>query len=96
MEVYKSKAVVVTGIGHETDRTLTDYVADVYCHTPTAAAERIIRGYKDVEEKLTNLIFALKQGQAMSYPQKGRFIIDEVHPKKQPALGGYLQGGKYA
>jgi exodeoxyribonuclease VII large subunit len=62
MEVYKSKAVVVTGIGHETDRTLTDYVADVYCHTPTAAAERIIRGYKDVEEKLTNLIFALKTG----------------------------------
>jgi exodeoxyribonuclease VII large subunit len=62
MEVYKSKAVVVTGIGHETDRTLTDYIADVYCHTPTAAAERIIRGYKDVEEKLTNLIFALKTG----------------------------------
>ncbi len=62
MEVYKSKVVVVTGIGHETDRTLTDYVADVYCHTPTAAAERIIRGYKDVEEKLNNLLFALKSG----------------------------------
>jgi len=52
--------VVVTGIGHETDRTLTDYVADVYCHTPTAAAERIIRNYKDIEEKLNNLVFTLK------------------------------------
>ena len=62
MEVYKSKVVVVTGIGHETDRTLTDYVADVYCHTPTAAAERIIKSYKDVEEKLNNLLFALKSG----------------------------------
>ena len=62
MEVYKSKVPVVTGIGHETDRTLTDYVADVYCHTPTAAAERIIKGYKDVEEKLNNLLFALKSG----------------------------------
>lgn len=62
MEVYKSKVIVVTGIGHETDRTLTDYVADVYCHTPTAAAERIIRGYKDVEEKLNSLLFALKSG----------------------------------
>lgn len=62
MEVYKSKVIVVTGIGHETDRTLTDYVADVYCHTPTAAAERIIRGYKDVEEKLNNLLFALSSG----------------------------------
>src|SRR5690606_344372 len=60
MEVYKSNVVVVTGIGHETDRTLTDYVADVYCHTPTAAAERIIRNYKDIEEKLNNLLFTLK------------------------------------
>jgi len=60
-EVYKSKVPVVTGIGHETDRTLTDYVADEYCHTPTAAAERIIRGYKDIEEKLSSLVYALKR-----------------------------------
>ncbi len=62
MEVFKSKVIVVTGIGHETDRTLTDYVADVYCHTPTAAAERIIRDYKDVEEKLARLLYALSSG----------------------------------
>ncbi|NLJ57506.1 MAG: exodeoxyribonuclease VII large subunit [Tissierellia bacterium] len=60
MEVYKSQIPVVTGIGHETDRTLTDYVADLYCHTPTAAAETIIRGYKDVEERLANLLYTLK------------------------------------
>ncbi|MDD2494564.1 MAG: exodeoxyribonuclease VII large subunit [Tissierellia bacterium] len=59
-EVYKSKLPVVTGIGHETDRTLTDYVADVYCHTPTAAAERIIIGYKDIEIKLESLVYSLK------------------------------------
>jgi len=60
-EVYKSDVPVVTGIGHETDRTLTDYIADIYCHTPTAAAERIVRGYKDVEEKLRNYLQLLKQ-----------------------------------
>lgn len=60
-EVFKSKVPVVTGIGHETDRTLTDYVADIYCHTPTAAAERIARGYKDIEEKLASYFFTLKQ-----------------------------------
>ncbi len=59
-EVFKSSIPVVTGIGHETDRTLTDYVADVYCHTPTAAAERIVRGYKDIETKLENLKYSLK------------------------------------
>lgn len=60
-EVFKSKIPIVTGIGHETDRTLTDYVADIYCHTPTAAAERIISGYKDIEEKLYNYVYLLKQ-----------------------------------
>lgn len=59
-EVFKSKVPIVTGIGHETDRTLTDYVADEYCHTPTAAAERIIKGYKDIEIKLESLIYSLK------------------------------------
>ena len=61
-EVFKSSVPVVTGIGHETDRTLIDYVADVYCHTPTAAAERIIVGYKDIEDKLKSLVIALKIG----------------------------------
>lgn len=60
-EVYKSDVPVVTGIGHETDRTLTDYVADVYCHTPTAAAERIIMGYRDIEVNLKRLAVSLKQ-----------------------------------
>jgi len=60
-EVYRSDVPVVTGIGHETDRTLTDYIADIYCHTPTAAAERIVRGYKNVEEKLRNYLLLLKQ-----------------------------------
>jgi len=59
-EVFKSNIPIVTGIGHETDRTLTDYVADVYCHTPTAAAEMIIRGYKDIQVKLESLIYGLK------------------------------------
>lgn len=59
-EVYKSTVPIVTGIGHETDRTLTDYVADIYCHTPTAAAERIIRGFKDIEEKLASYVYTLK------------------------------------
>ncbi len=59
-EVFKSVVPVITGIGHETDRTLTDYVADVYCHTPTAAAERIVRGYKDIEKELERLKYSLK------------------------------------
>ncbi|MDV3347732.1 exodeoxyribonuclease VII large subunit [Leptolyngbyaceae cyanobacterium CCMR0082] len=39
---------VITGIGHERDESLADLVADVYAHTPTAAAEQIVPALRDL------------------------------------------------
>lgn len=50
--IYFSRIPVMTGIGHEKDDTIADYVADVRCSTPTAVAV-FLRSQR--EELLTHI-----------------------------------------
>jgi len=50
--IAASEIPVVTGIGHEVDRTIADYVADRYAATPSQAAEIV---FPDAHEQLTHV-----------------------------------------
>jgi len=50
--IFASKIPVVSAVGHETDFTIADFVADLRASTPTAAAEQIAPEREAVEESL--------------------------------------------
>ena len=53
--IHHSCLPIVTGIGHEVDFTIADYVADLRAPTPSAAAERTTQDQREVSEHLNAL-----------------------------------------
>ena len=50
--IYKSKVPVISGVGHEVDFMLSDFVSDLRCATPSIAAEKITSNILEVNQKL--------------------------------------------
>jgi exodeoxyribonuclease VII large subunit len=63
--VAGSAIPVISAIGHETDFTIIDFVADLRAPTPSAAAELVIRSRQDIEEQAESL--RLRLARAMRY-----------------------------
>ena len=63
--IADSRIPVITGIGHETDFTLSDFAADARAATPTAAAELAVPDAVDLQEQLlvlsNRLLYNLQQ-----------------------------------
>ena len=57
--VANSKIPIISAIGHETDTTLIDYVADKRAPTPTAAAEMAVPEKIQLSEQIKNLCLRL-------------------------------------
>ena len=60
--IAASPVPVISAVGHETDTTLADFVADVRAKTPTAAGELVVPVEADLREQLDEQRLELDRG----------------------------------
>ena len=60
--IFRSELPIISAVGHETDFTIADFVADLRAPTPTAAAEIVAPNIVDLMAHLHQLQARLNQG----------------------------------
>lgn len=63
--IAASEIPIIAGVGHETDTSIADFIADLRAATPTAAAELVSQGWVEAAGELAALSATL--GHAMHY-----------------------------
>ena len=81
--IAESEIPVISAVGHETDYTIADFVADLRAPTPSAAAELVVPLKNALYERLELLSSSLEQALANRVESSGRHL---THLVSRPVL----------
>lgn len=79
--IASSQIPVVSAVGHETDFTIADFVADLRAPTPSAAAELITNAQYGVAERVSDFVERLERG-ARYQCLRARQRLDRVQAER--------------
>ncbi len=84
--IARSPIPVISGVGHETDFTIADFVADVRAPTPSAAAEIVVAGKDEFCARIDRLTGRLRAS-ARSRLERSRTYLHRLSGR--PGLAGW-------
>ncbi|MCD8083939.1 MAG: exodeoxyribonuclease VII large subunit [Clostridiales bacterium] len=74
--IFNCRTPVISAVGHETDVTIADYVADLRAPTPSAAAELAVFDWRHFEEELRGYETALARGMTRELERR-RYLLSQ-------------------